>query len=449
MLLPTGGGKSLCFQLPSLLLPGLTVVVLPLLSLMKDQVRRCAACGLETGTLQGGQSAQERQRLYGEIQGGRVRLLFTTPESLARPSVQEVLGRLGVAHLVVDEAHCIWEWGASFRPAYLGLGQAARRLRAATVTAFTATASEEVLSRIREALFAGSEVRLVRGDPDRPNITYGVLPVLSKTRALERLSRSLPRPLLAFHSSREATERTARSLRERLPGEEVFFYHAGLNAGERARVEGWFLPSDRGILTATSAYGLGVDKANIRSVVHADVPPSVEAYLQESGRAGRDGLPSQALLLCSFQDLRRLRGLKDPWERRRFGAILRYALGRNTCRRRALLANLAVDRPPCSGCDVCRGEAANKPEGQEEILNLAGRYGGMFTSRQFVQLLAGSRSYEGVRGGLDRLPGFGILADWREEDIEEALEAMLLSGVLALPERGLRKHRIVLQRKEV
>ena len=307
VVLPTGAGKSLCFQLPSRVLDGITLVVVPLLSLLEDQLSRCRQAALPADALRGGQSAGERRRIGERAARGELCLLYTTPEALGTPGVRELLRGLKVAHAVVDEAHCVAEWGPEFRPDYLELGRRFRRLEVGRLSAFTATASPETLRAVRSHLFAGREPVLVQADPDRPNLRYRFLEVLSKQRALCGLlggvSPAAARPALVFCRSRPAAESAARLLRRRLGSAEVFFYHAGLEPGERRQVEAWFLRSGDGVLTATSAYGLGVDKPDIRTVVHRDVPYSVEAYLQESGRGGRDGRPAECLLLYGAEDL--------------------------------------------------------------------------------------------------------------------------------------------------
>jgi superfamily II DNA helicase RecQ len=389
-----------------------------------------------------------------------------------------------VAALVVDEAHCIAEWGPSFRPAYLSLGSVAGSLGARTRAAFTATAGARVLEAIRHGLFAGRAVSLVAGDPDRPNLRYRVLPVLSKDRALESLVRTSPRPLVVFCRSRSAAEHSARTLRRRLADERIFFYHAGLDAGERAAVERWFLGSGDGVLTATSAYGMGVDKPDIRTVVHRDLPPSPEAYLQEVGRAGRDGEVVQASLLASEEDRLYAAALADPLESRRFAQMLSYSRESRRCRRRMLLEFLGQGLGFCAGCDVCdagrerspggsaeatksagveglaaagvgrwlgrrraTGSPGAEPEGQAEILAVIERHSRRLTLRELTLLLLGASRHETAARGLDRLAGFGILAGWEPEDVEAALEMLQRAGRFRLG-RGLWVGRVVARVRE-
>ncbi len=256
VVLPTGAGKSLCFQLPAGLLPGPTLVLVPLLSLLSDQLRRLRDSGAAAGELRGGLTAEEKRLLFDGMRAGRLPLVLATPEAcLAEPNLK-ALRACRVAHLVVDEAHCLSEWGDTFRPAYLQAGSLARALAAPLVSAFTATASPTVLDRIREILFPDADVRVVAAASDRPTISYHVLPVLSREPGVADLAASQPHPLLVFSRTRAGTELAARQLARRRGADSVRFYHAGLSREERKDVEAWFLGSRDGTLTATCAYGI-------------------------------------------------------------------------------------------------------------------------------------------------------------------------------------------------
>jgi len=426
VLMPTGAGKSLCYQLPAGMLPGFTLVVVPLLSLLRDQLRRLGELGLPCAALRGGQDASSRRRIMEDVAREKVRLVFTTPEMLEGLARDRFFAGLALHHLVVDEAHCISEWGESFRPSYLRLGGFVERAKPPLVTAFTATASPRVLERIVSLLFPNRSPSVLQQSPDRPNIRYAVLTVLSKARALRRLLAADAEASVVFCLTRREAELYARVLRRRLEGREVYFYHAGLSRRERSRVESWFLNSRSGILTATSAYGMGVDKADIRRAVHIGVPRSVEAYLQESGRIGRDGLPAEALLLCSYQDL------APDTERSSVEADRRemmrgYALTRS-CRRSCLAFLMGQEPVPCSGCDVCSGVAPEEVEGRREILLAIRRNQRRFTPREAVKYLC--RIAESPH------PHAEPLTDWEAAEIEEALSGLTAAGSIRTASRG-------------
>lgn len=328
VLLPTGAGKSLCFQVPTLLLPGPTLVIYPILALMADQERRMTECNLDPAIFRGGQSREEREAQLARLEGrdGKppARLIIANPEVLAagkespdgqtparRQSLLDRIAARGVSHIAIDEAHCVSEWGDTFRPTYLELGAIIKRLSPPAVTAFTATASPPVLDRIASALFNGS-AHLVRGESDRPNILYSVNQCVAKEPALIREVARRKRPMIVFCATRGGVERMAVLLGEFFGRDDVRYYHAGLERSEKTTTEQWFFAHEAGILVATCAYGMGVDKKNIRTVIHRDAPPTVEAYVQEAGRGGRDGEISEAVLLWSPEDRRRAARLRTP-----------------------------------------------------------------------------------------------------------------------------------------
>ncbi|MBN1797435.1 MAG: ATP-dependent DNA helicase RecQ [Spirochaetales bacterium] len=442
VILPTGAGKSLCFQLAAQFFKGATLVVVPLLSLLHDHVRRLEQIKNTIGVLKGGQKQAERICLYKRIRQDKVKIVFATPEVILLKSVLGSLKRLTITHLVFDEAHCVSEWGERFRPAYLAMSDIVAAFSSSLVTAFTATASATVIERIQDILFKARCPQVVADLPDRPNIYYKTVPVISKTKVLVKACSLEKKPLVVFSRSRTGAEQYARLLRRRLPGREIYFYHAGLNGAERKNIEQWFFDSASGILVSTSAYGMGVDKSDIRTIIHVDVPPSVEAYLQESGRAGRDGKPARALMLYSIQDINFADRIDDDFLRQRFVWLLHNVCLKGICRRKALLKLLGHDADYCAGCDICNKEAVKEPEGERSILAFFKRWNRRFNLRQGIKVLKGEYSYELQQGFRSRFYGFGMLADWEKEDIHEALHNLCEADKIAIPGWGFFKHRI-------
>jgi ATP-dependent DNA helicase RecQ len=367
VILPTGAGKSLCFQLPAMLMEGPTLVIYPILSLMADQERRLRERGFSPVILRGGQDREEREAVWEKLRSGQSKFIIANPEVLLTPRVMARLGSVKIAHTVIDEAHCVSEWGESFRPSYLEIGRIIEAAGSPMVTAFTATASAQVLEKIGQYIFGGEGARRIVGNPDRSNITYRARGCIVRDLAVRDLLLANRRPAIVFCSSRPGTEKLARYLRNEFADlgmpwyREIRFYHAGLSREEKKKIEDWFFHNPEGVLVSTCAYGMGVDKADIRTVIHRDCSPSVEAYLQESGRAGRDGLQSKAVLLWGPEDGRTLKRAGSEAGRRRLAGLLDYARDTGHCRREALLRLLDYqgdsESPESPCCDVCQGEA--------------------------------------------------------------------------------------------
>ena len=345
VLLPTGAGKSLCFLVPALLLSGPTLVIYPLLALMADQQRRMNDGGLTSVTFRGNQSADEREENFRRIREG-AKIILANPEVLQNERLVARLAQCGIAHAAVDEAHCVSEWGDSFRPAYLTLGKILEKLKVPVITAFTATPA--VLKRVAEVLFNG-EAHIVRSESDRPNIRYYVKHTCAKKQEALMLARGEQRPMIIFCGTRAHAEDMARELTVCYGRDAARFYHAGLEKKEKDEIEKWFFDSTDGVLCATCAYGMGVDKHDIHTVVHLDAPETAEAYIQEAGRAGRDGAPSKAILLWSPEDSARFASSAEDgrkYEMKRFAET-------TDCRRQVLLDALGAEQAVCSGCDLC------------------------------------------------------------------------------------------------
>ena len=347
VLLPTGAGKSLCFQVPALLLDGPTLVIYPLLALMTDQQRRMEEGSLRSVTFRGGQSETERARNFEMLKKG-AKIILANPEVLQSKRLIEQLKGAGIKHIAIDEAHCVSEWGDSFRPSYLGLGEVIKALNPPVITAFTATASPPVLSRVAEILFDG-QAHVVRSESDRPNIHYYVRKAAVKKKEALLLAQTEQRPMIIFCGTRDKCEDMARELNFCFGSGTAQFYHAGLEKDEKETVEKWFYKCKDGILCATCAYGMGVDKKDIKTVVHLEASATAEAYIQEAGRGGRDGSVAKAILLWSLEDSLNYSVYKEGSRE----AALRDFAETNSCRRQVLLDALGAEQAVCSGCDIC------------------------------------------------------------------------------------------------
>lgn len=441
--LPTGAGKSLCWMLPALMIPGISIAVFPLLSLMTDQQRRLEECGIPSITLKGGQSKKERESNWACLERGESSIILANPEILQSPSVKSRLESIKPSLLVIDETHTVSQWGESFRPACAQMAPLIREWNPPAVLALTATAGPQIRERIRTLLFDGQRPHEALADPDRPEIRYGVIPTLSRFHTLERLIRQVKRPAIVFGSTRPSVEQAARILRFRLRDTRICFYHAGLSTEEKRRIEQWFMKSDDGVLCATCAYGMGVDKSNIRSIIHLAPPSSAEAYLQEAGRASRDRKGADAWLI-STSDKPIEEHLPDNIAAIRKQNMLRYASSCTICRREMLLEALGIEIQDCSGCDVCSGQAwQNAPE-EEVILQVLRWNQGRFTVGRLARILIGRKSSEVRMRALERTRGFGALGGWELEDAEEAVHTLIRREKV---QYGRRRKQLYINRK--
>ena len=423
-LLPTGGGKSMCFQLPALHRAGLTVVVSPLIALMKDQVDQLQAAGVAATYLNSSlDSATARSRLAG-LHRGEFRLLYVAPERLMLDNWKENLRAWNVACLAVDEAHCISEWGHDFRPEFRQIAQLRDLLPDVPVIALTATATERVREDIVKHLRLRNPAIFVASF-NRPNLAYKVLPKDEPLKQIiDWVKRREDESGIIYHASRAAAERTAEALAAR--GYSAKPYHAGLEATERARNQELFLRDETKIMCATIAFGMGINKPNVRWVIHYDLPKNIEGYYQETGRAGRDGLPGDCLLLYSGGDIAKqthfIDEMTDAAEQQRARTQLRlmshYAEG-TACRRRELLAYFGETFPldNCAACDNCNEprETYDGTVHAQKFLSCvyrcrqASRFG--VGLNHVVEVLVGAKTEKIERWGHDRLSTYGIGGD--------------------------------------
>ena len=415
VLLPTGAGKSLCFQVPALLLDGPTLVIYPLLALMTDQQRRMEEGSLRSVTFRGGQSEKERQQNFEKLKAG-AKIILANPEVLQSKSLVEQLKTAGISHIAIDEAHCVSEWGDSFRPSYLGLGEVIKAINPPVITAFTATASPKVLARVAEILFDGA-AHIVRSESDRPNIHYYVRKAAVKKKEALFLAATEQRPMIIFCGTRGKCEEMARELNFCYGTGTAQFYHAGLEKQEKDIVEKWFYNSRDGILCATCAYGMGVDKKDIKTVVHLEASATAEAYIQEAGRGGRDGSIAKAILLWSLRDSLDYSVYKAGTRE----AALRDFAESKTCRRQVLLDALGAEQAVCSGCDICQG-IKYAPCDWELAHKMIRRNRNFYSGEELQEVLTQKMN--------DRaLKALG-LKTWNHNDSVEVVEQLKKSGMI-------------------
>ena len=447
--LPTGAGKSLCFMLPGVLMEGITIILFPLLSLLADQKRRLDEQHIASELLRGGQRGAERRAAWRRLESGQSRFLLSNPETMTAPEALDRLEGLNVSHLVIDEAHTLPMWGKEFRPALLQIPALIESCRPKMISAFTATASDKVLAQLQSLLFPDEAAHVIRANPDRPNISYHVIESLCKLYDLRRLLAPdypfcLPRPTIVFCSTRMQTQRCAMYLRRAFGSREIYFYHAGLEREEKQRVQEWFFDSTDGILCCTNAFGMGVDKKNIRTVIHFNLSRSIEAFLQESGRGGRDSEPAYSVVLYDIYDKAVGESLKAAGKQvsskaPRFRRLLTAVTDPHKCVRDSLMEEMGSEPVFCNGCDVCTRSRPYEPTGHRAILNFFRVYPGRYTDREAATVLSGQRSSAEMEQGYQRMFGFAGLQDWRLEEIEAAIECLVKAGELKQPRRGFRR----------
>jgi ATP-dependent DNA helicase RecQ len=449
VLMPTGGGKSLCYQIPALVRPGTGIVVSPLIALMQDQVVALSALGVRAGFLNSTQDPEARRRVESAFVSGELDLLYLAPERLRVPATLDLLDRGEIALFAIDEAHCVSQWGHDFRPDYLRLSVLHERWPAVPRIALTATATEATHAEIAQRLQLG-EARHFVASFDRPNIQYRIAPKDNpKAQLLELLRAEHPGDAgIVYCLSRASVETTAQYLVDN--GIPALPYHAGLNSGVRAWNQARFLREDGLVMVATIAFGMGIDKPDVRFVAHLDLPKSVEGYYQETGRAGRDGLPSTAWLAYGLQDVVQQRRMIDTSEgdathRRRLGAHLDAMLAlceTVECRRAQLLAYFRQDSKPCGNCDTCLAppQTWDGTIAIQKLLSTVSRLererGQRYGAGHLVDILLGKSTPRMSQLGHASLRVFGIGTELSDTEWRAVVRQALALGVLGVDPDG-------------
>jgi ATP-dependent DNA helicase RecQ len=453
LVMPTGGGKSLCYQAPALVRAGLTVVVSPLISLMQDQVDALRADGVPAGMLASGQEGSDRREVERDLESRRMRLLYLSPERLMSPGFLERLVGLDLCAIAIDEAHCISHWGHDFRPEYRQMGELRRRLPTTPIQAYTATATPRVRADIAAQLRL-REPEILVGRFDRPNLTYRVQARRDLVLDVEAVIARHPREAgIVYCLRRTDVEELCAALQAR--GVRCEPYHAGLDPGARRRTQRAFQSEELDVVVATVAFGMGIDRPDVRFVVHASLPKGVEQYSQETGRAGRDGLPAECVLFYGGADYHGWKSLIEHSAREarengveNAGADLDDALERlahmwslatgAACRHKSLCryfgetddAAAAVPKG-CRACDVCLGEIARVADGQvvaQKILSCIVKTGQRFGATHVTDVLRGARTEKVRQTGHDALSTYGLLAQHAAREIRAWIDQLVGQG---------------------
>ena len=440
VVLPTGGGKSLCFQAPAVIRPGVGLVVSPLISLMKDQVDGLNAAGVSAGCLNSSMEPDERRRVFEALRSGTLKLLYVAPERLLQPGMLEMLAESNVSLVAIDEAHCISQWGHDFRPEYRQLQVLREALPGTAIHAYTATATGRVREDIVKELGL-SDPRVLVGSFDRPNLAYKVLVRDGVVGQLSTIFDRHPGESgIVYCISRRDVEKTSEQLNRR--GYRTRPYHAGMSDEERKANQEAFIGERVDTIVATVAFGMGIDKSNVRYVVHAAMPKSLEGYQQETGRAGRDGLEAECCLLYTGGDYGRWRAIlegseSEPTEGawQSLQAMQDYA-GSVVCRHASLVEYFgqSLDGDNCGACDVCLGEldqVEDPLEISQKILSSVIRQDQRFGADYTVKVLRGSTEQRVLENGHDRLSTYGLLEDHDVRAVRGWVEQLVAQGFLA------------------
>lgn len=444
VLMPTGGGKSLCYQIPALVRPGMGVVVSPLIALMRDQVEALRQSGVRAAYWNSSLAAREARQVERAMLAGALDILYVAPERLVMPAFLEQLDQVSISVIAVDEAHCVSQWGHDFRPEYRDLGFLADRFPLVPRMALTATADQQTRVDMAQQLRL-EDARWFISSFDRPNIRYLIEPKSDGRKQLARfLDEHRQDAGIVYCGTRKAVDETADWLHRH--GRSALAYHAGMPSSERDQNQDRFLKDEGVIVVATVAFGMGIDKPNVRFVAHLDLPKSIEAYYQETGRAGRDGLPSVAWMLYGLGDVVRTRSMiessgADETQKRVELAKLQALLGyceAGECRRMVLLRYLG-EKPtgPCGNCDVCLSPAATwDPTVAQKALAAVYRTGQRFGVQHLIDVLRGKPTERVVRFNHQEVKTFGLGREISEDAWRSAYRQLLAGGFISVDTEG-------------
>ena len=442
--MPTGSGKSLCYQLPALLRDGLTVVVSPLIALMRNQVAQLRGYGVAAAALNSANDPEQNRSVIDDIVRGKLRLVYVAPERLLKADTLELLKRAKVALLAVDEAHCISQWGHDFRPEYAALGTVQAELGAVQTVAFTATADGATRTDIQRKLFRREPAVFVHGF-DRPNLRLAMRAKTgSRKQIMDFIAAHAGQSGIVYCASRRKTEELADALRA--DGVKALPYHAGMEGAVRSRHQDVFLQEDGIVAVATIAFGMGIDKPDVRFVLHADMPSNIESYYQEIGRAGRDGLPADTLTLYGMGDIRLRRLQIDESdsseeqkrvERSRLNALVALCESPR-CRRQTLLAYFGETTKPCGNCDFCcdGAEVIDGTIAAQKALSAIVRTGARFGTEHLTNVLLGDNTEAVEKFGHQRLPTFGVGKEFQRQEWRAIFRQLHGAGIIALDITG-------------
>jgi ATP-dependent DNA helicase RecQ len=442
--MPTGSGKSLCYQLPALVGGGLTVVVSPLIALMRNQVAQLRGYGVSAAALNSSNDPSENRAVLDDLARGELRLVYVAPERLLKPETLELLKRAKVTMLAVDEAHCISQWGHDFRPEYAALGTVQSALGGVQTVAFTATADAATRADILQKLFGKPPAVFVHGF-DRPNLRLAMQAKAGgRKQIVDYVKNQKGQSGIVYCASRRKTEEISDYLREE--GVKALPYHAGMESAARSRNQDVFLQDDGVVMAATVAFGMGIDKPDVRFILHADMPANIESYYQEIGRAGRDGLPADTLTLYGLGDIRLRRLQIDDGEasdeqkrveRQRLNALVSLCESPR-CRRQTLLAYFGETTERCGHCDFCcdGAEVIDGTIAAQKAMSAIVRTGSRFGTEHLTKILIGEPTDAIVKFGHDKLPTFGVGKEYGAQEWRSIFRQLNGAGVITLDVTG-------------